>query len=331
MTPAVPIAGSGGSRRATSADVARAIGVSRATVSYVLNNRTDKAISEQTRQRVLAKAAELGHVPDASARALRKGRSTVVLGLVPGFTVGTIFDEMLEHMSRHVADAGYALLLFPMPAAPDAVQALQELSQHLHPAVVAVLGGAFDAETIRDLGDVVNSSIVSDADIIDHVAIGRLQGEYLIERGHTRIAFASTASVLLHPIAAQRAAGVASACASAGLAHVDGATVSDDVASTTALIHRWLADDVTAIACYNDDIAIRVMLAMHELGLTDGKDLSLIGVDNSPLSQLGITTVAADPSEVGRLVADRVLRKLGDRVEIPFTGDVMQVVPRRSA
>jgi len=331
MTPAVPAADGGGNRRATSADVARALGVSRATVSYVLNNRTDKAISEQTRQRVLAKAAELGHVPDASARALRKGRSTVVLGLVPGFTVGTIFDEMLEHMSRHIADAGYALLLFRMPAAPDAVQALQEVSQHLHPAVVAVLGGAFDEETVHGLGKVVQSGIVSDVDIIDHSDIGRIQGEYLIERGHSRIAFASTASELLHPIAMQRAAGLALACTSVGLAHPDVDTVSDDVVATTALVHRWLAAGVTAVACYNDDIAIRVMLAMHELDLTEGQDLALIGVDNSPLSQMGITTLAADPCEVGRLIADRVLRKLDDHVEPPFSTSVMHVVPRRSA
>ncbi|WP_442575365.1 LacI family DNA-binding transcriptional regulator [Microbacterium sp. F51-2R] len=318
-------------RRVTSADVAKALGVSRATVSYVLNNRLDKPISEDTRRRVLAKAAELGHVPDAAARALRKGRSTIVLGLVPGFTIGTIFDEMLEHMSRHIAERGYALLLHRMPPAPDAAAALQELSQHLHPAVVAVLGGAFDTSTMGQLAGAVHAKVVTDADIIDHTDIGRMQGAFLLEHGHDRIAFASSASPLLRPIAGQRLRGVQRACDAAGVAAPLADDVTDALSETTAAVARWREAGMTGVCCYNDDIAIRVMFAMRELGMTEGRELALIGVDNSPLSQLGITTLAADPEEVGHRVAQRVLRALGETTDAPSEDPVMSVVRRRSA
>ena len=70
-------------KRPTQVDVARLAGVSRATVSYVLNSQTDGRvpISEETRQRVLEAVAELDYVPDAHARALRSG-STKTIGLI---------------------------------------------------------------------------------------------------------------------------------------------------------------------------------------------------------------------------------------------------------
>ena len=70
-------------RRPTGADVARRAGLSRATVSYVLNDTPHQAIPEPTRQRVLAAAAELGYTPSAAGRALRSGHSEVVLLLLP--------------------------------------------------------------------------------------------------------------------------------------------------------------------------------------------------------------------------------------------------------
>src|SRR5207244_218751 len=65
-------------RPATSADVARHAGVSRATVSYVLNRVPDHAISDSTAGRVQASARELGYVPHLLARSLRSGTSKLV-------------------------------------------------------------------------------------------------------------------------------------------------------------------------------------------------------------------------------------------------------------
>src|SRR5580700_12239344 len=71
-------------RRPTSADVARRAGVSRATVSYVLNDVTHQSIPDATRQQVLVAAEELDYTPHAAARTLRAGESRLVLFINAG-------------------------------------------------------------------------------------------------------------------------------------------------------------------------------------------------------------------------------------------------------
>src|SRR3954447_18722682 len=83
-------------RRPTGADVARQAGLSRATVSYVLNDTAHQPIPERTRQRVLAAAAELGYTPSAAARTLSSGRSDLVLLLLPDWPIGPTVGQLLE-------------------------------------------------------------------------------------------------------------------------------------------------------------------------------------------------------------------------------------------
>src|SRR5699024_894993 len=96
--------------RATSADVARRAGVSRATVSYVLNDRPGHSISAATRQKVRAAADELGYIPNHSARALRGKLPPVILVVtreVPfGRNVGDLMDTFAELAAQH----GFALV-----------------------------------------------------------------------------------------------------------------------------------------------------------------------------------------------------------------------------
>ena len=83
----------------TSADVAAAAGVSRATVSYVLNGVHDR-ISERTRERVFDAAERLGYVPNAVASALRAGRTEVVLLALPSWPLGPAVAEWVERGRR---------------------------------------------------------------------------------------------------------------------------------------------------------------------------------------------------------------------------------------
>ena len=96
----------------TQADVARLAGVSRATVSHVLNNRLDRQVpvSEETRRRVLEAVIELDYVPDARALALRSG-STKTIGLIIPDIHNPHFWEVVDGVEKEASAAGYHILL----------------------------------------------------------------------------------------------------------------------------------------------------------------------------------------------------------------------------
>src|SRR5262245_23907323 len=99
-------------RRVTSADVARASGVSRATVSYVLNNDPRQSISPETRERVLQAVEELGYRPFAPARILRAGRSQIVLAVLPFELVDPGLARGLKKLEAGLAAQGFSLIWY---------------------------------------------------------------------------------------------------------------------------------------------------------------------------------------------------------------------------
>src|SRR5438105_4346468 len=98
-------------RPPTSTDVAKTAGVSRTTVSYVLNGTEDGRISQATRAKVLAAVRQLGYAPNAQARLLRAGTSDVVLMPMPRDPLGPMFDTLLSSLSTELADRGLTLLI----------------------------------------------------------------------------------------------------------------------------------------------------------------------------------------------------------------------------
>src|SRR3972149_10288570 len=99
-------------KRPTQKDVARKAGVSRSTVSYVLNDQTDLKvqISAETRQRVLRAIAELGYEPDARAQSLRRGHPKTVGGIFPTIQ-NPFFSQILSGISGELQSAGYSVYL----------------------------------------------------------------------------------------------------------------------------------------------------------------------------------------------------------------------------
>src|SRR5262245_56998015 len=98
--------------RPTQVDVARRAGVSRATVSYVLNGQADKRvpISDETRQRVMDAIEELGYSPDARAQALRSGSTKTIAFIIPDLR-NPHFCEYATGIEQEARAAGYHVLL----------------------------------------------------------------------------------------------------------------------------------------------------------------------------------------------------------------------------
>lgn len=296
-------------RAVTSGDVARALGVSRATVSYVLNGRADKRVSAATRQLVLDTARTLGHVPNPSARALRTGNSTVILALVPSFSVGAVFEEMLEHLGALVSARGYALLLHRLRSENDTSAALRELWSHVNPTAIAVLGGGHPPALLAALEKMSIARLTTDIRVVNHRQIGFLQARYLLDSGHRRLAFAAPPAGDLSMIARQRFQGVLAACAEQRAPAPRYRSVGPDSVDSTHAVSALISapNSVTAVCCYNDEIAARVLLSTRELGLREGKDLSIIGVDNTSSALLDVSTVAIDTLTIAQMLAADLL------------------------
>src|SRR6185503_15007590 len=117
-------------KRPTQKDVAQRAGVSRSTVSYVLNDQNDLKIpiSDETRQRVMDAIVELGYEPDARAQSLRSGNTNTVGVIIPVIE-NPFFWQIFSGISESLQEAGYSLHL-SHPPLDSQQEAVSELIRH---------------------------------------------------------------------------------------------------------------------------------------------------------------------------------------------------------
>src|SRR3954452_1826118 len=181
------------SRRVTSADVAAAAGVSRATVSYVLNGIHGR-ISEQTRSRVYDAAARLGYFPNAMASALRAGRTEVVLLALPSWPLGPAVAEWVTAGVTEFERLGYTPLVHFQHGGD--VTSFARACDRVRPVALVAPGDDLPparVTTLRENGTRAVLGIAARA--LDHVAtlvvdqtlVGELAVAHLAEKGHTEV------------------------------------------------------------------------------------------------------------------------------------------------
>jgi DNA-binding LacI/PurR family transcriptional regulator len=329
-------------RRITSADVAREAGLSRATVSYVLNNTPHQKIPDETRRRVLDAAHRLGYAPSAAARALRSGRSDVVLCLLPDWPLGPEVGALTSNLSIELARHGMTFVLHPITAGgrptaeiwkaitPAAVLAFQEFSAEESAAmraagvelVVALLGRSRSRERRRELE-------------LPQQRVGRLQVEHLAAVGRTRLGYAYPDDERLRTFAEPRLEGVRVACADLGLDAPDVRVVPLDPDAAAPPAAAWHAAGISGICAYNDEVALAVLAGMRVGGLSAPDDLAVVGVDDIPSARLAappLTTVTTDQSAVAAHLAGTIVAVIAGEPEPLRPGsDIVHVIRRASA
>lgn len=327
-------------RRATSLDVARESKVSRATVSYVLNDAANQTISEATRRRVLAAAERLGYAPNAPARALRSGRSDVVLFLIPDWPIGAAIASLVERLSSRLADRGLTLVVH---AHPRAARPVTDLWKAIRPAAVINHQAldSDDADVTHRVGiPVVTPSFQTrgrDTFALFQQHIGRCQAEHLLSAGHQRLGYALPEDDRLTAFASRRLAGVRRVCERAGLRAPVTQQVALDVESAVRAVDAWTRGRtrVGAVCAYNDEVAIAVLRGMRERKLRAPDDLAVVGVDNVPVGALhdpSLTTVATGMAQIGEQLADTVASVVyGDPEPQRPRPDLITLVRRESA
>lgn len=327
-------------RRVTSADVARVAGVSRATVSYVLNDTPHQTISPGTRTRVLDAAARLGYAPSAAARTLRTGRSDVVLCLLPDWPIGQEVGAMLGNLSTALARSGLTLVVHP-GSRED--RPISEIWKAITPAAVLAFadfsGDEIDAMRAAGVALVVlllgrTRQRRRELEVPQQL-VGRLQTEHLAVQGHTRLGYAYPDDERVRIFAEPRLDGARAACAGRGLDAPVVHTVPLDPEPAETAVRRWRDSGVTGVCAYNDEVALAVLAGMRRCGLAAPADLAVIGVDDIPAARLAVpalTSVTTDQTAVAAYLSATIVAAINGRPEPEITiKDLVQVVRRESA
>ncbi|WP_412750518.1 LacI family DNA-binding transcriptional regulator [Krasilnikovia sp. M28-CT-15] len=326
-------------RRVTSADVAREAGVSRATVSYVLNDTPHQSIPAETRRRVLEAAARLDYAPSAAARTLRSGRSDVVLCLLPDWPVGPEVGALLGNLSAALARRGMTFVAHPStredrPIAevwkaitPAAVLAFEDLSA----AEVAAMRAAGVASLVALLG----RSRQRPGELeVPQQRVGRLQAEHLGALGHLRLGYAYPDDRRVAIFADPRRDGARAACAGLGLPAPVTRTVPLDADAAAAAVRDWRDAGVTGVCAYNDEVALAVLAGLRACGLVAPGDLAVIGVDDIVAARLAdpaLSTVTTDQVALAEYLSETIVEVIGGRPAPPGPGEEITRVVRRAS
>ena len=308
-------------RRATGADVARLAGVSRTTVSFVLNDTPSQSISAQTRRRVLEAAQSLAYTPSAEARALGTGRSsTVLVYLPPARSLSEDIGTLIERLSVLFAEAGLSMVIHAWSRRPAA-----RVWSSVTPAAVLSWDLADDdAERMRRNGvrgvlswtgtDAMGQWITGPRE----QDIARVQVHRLTSAGHRHLAYAVTGGDHMHGVSQWRHEMLRRECAARGLPEPELLQVPADPQGAAAVLRAWRERSPAAsgVCAHDTTAALAVLCGMRRLGWTAPEDLAIVGVNDSAAAALAdppLTMVALDADVTARYTVDVITALVAER------------------
>lgn len=294
--------------RITLKQVAEAAGVSLATASYSLNN--GGSVGQETRERVIAVAEQLGYRPNLAAKAMRTGRSGTLGFVLPDLT-NPFFPLLAQTVINAAREEGYGVFLTDTQGSKEAeAQSIDALSRR---GVDGIIWFPIDdlpdrQPALRGIPTVVLDRSLDGFDCVlfDCEAGGRMAANRLADAGHRRI------GLITGPLAAlsarQRADGARAVVQARGeLAWECEAAFSADL--DAKLVKLLLQRRATAVIAGSDLIAVGVIRVLRAHGIRVPEDVSVIGFDNIPWTDLctpPLTTIELPVNEMG-VEAVRVL------------------------
>ena len=311
-------------KRVTSFDVAKKSGVSRTTVSFVLNDVPGISISDATRQRVLEAAKELNYYPDSTGRKLASGKSNT-LGLVLRQSHEQVFaDALLPQVLLGIEQAataqGYQILLKPLE--PEDGNGYMRLVHENHVDGIILSGPRLEEAEIIHLhqeglpimlmGQLPGSGLpFVDIDAVDGAARAV---NHLIEHGHRRIAMITNAS-LEYTSAQQRRTGYQNALKNAGIepdeSLLQEGTYTPASGFKAMEILLEASPRPTAVFIASDVVSLGAIRAIKQAGLRIPQDIAVVGFDDIPLADYydpPLTTIRIPAYGLGWAAGERLVR-----------------------
>lgn len=314
-------------------DIAARAGVSRSTVSRVLNG--EPYVREDTRQRVLKVIQEAKYTPHPAARSLVTQR-TRVIGVVIPITVWMVFEDpfyfptLLQGVAESTHSRDYAVLLWWGQSVEDSDQFYQRIVQQNRLMDGLIIASSHDEhltnrllamETPFVMVERPNENIDQISYVsVDNVEAGRMATEHLIKLGRQRIATITGAMAISD--ASDRLLGYRKALADYKLPADPNWVEEGDFTRKAGYLgmQKLLKQNVDALFAANDLTALGAMDAIREAGLRVPEDIAVIGFDDLPSASQAtppLSTIAHPIQKKGALATDLLIDLIEGAVESP--------------
>ena len=314
-------------KKVTIDDVAKRAGVSKGTVSAVINEKT--TVSAESRKAVLSAMKELNFRPRGSARNLKNASTEPNIGLLMRELDNPFYTAIALGVIEYAKSKGYLVLI----ASSEGDHTYEEMitrsfsSKDIKGAIIApVLEGTAEIEHLFRLKMInfpfvllenvkgIQANVVS----IDNLKAMNKAVKYLIDNGHSRIVHFAGPKHASHTY--ERIAGFRRAYSESHYAFNNdmiistGAHFEEGYKKCLEYFHgRRREDFPSAIVCYNDLVALGVIAALGELGIRIPEEISVVGNDDIPFARripVPLTTIRAPMFELGRRAAGILIKKI---------------------
>ncbi|MGA2641288.1 MAG: LacI family DNA-binding transcriptional regulator [Spirochaetia bacterium] len=315
-------------------DVADKAGVSLTTVSFIMNDKSQAAIPDETRQRVMKAVRDLGYVRNAAGRRLGSGKSHTLGFVLPSpehVRTDAFVPQFLFSFNEVCHRHHFNLLVHAVgsPARPDAYVDLVTANEIDGLFIVNPREDDRQIDALLDSGfpvvaDPISSHPRACGVGIDNRAAARTAVRHLLEQGHRRIACVNYGPARFLSVAA-RCEGYRQALEEAGVAYDESLVAWADFshesgwAAASSLLDHGAAP--TAIFAGNDTVAIGVLTALKERGVRVPQDVALASIDDIPAARFmnpSLTTVRVPANDFGRLAGEMLIKLVyGERPDPP--------------
>lgn len=308
-------------RKLTIRDIARLAGVSKSTVSRVLNDSIN--VDPLTRERVQQVIAEQDFVPDQTAMQLANGDRRLIGMLLPA--LWSFMTEIIQGVADTVQESGYEIILYSSTSSHKDFRGVIDrvLATNLTAGLLASIHTHSPQHLVtlsrRNLPVVMINTTAVRLDIpwvsVDNVGGMRLATRHLLSLGHKRVAFLFPCPDL--PCFHDRYDGYCQALREAGIVPDPMLAFYDD-GSIVKCLHeiQAMSDPPTALVVGNDYLAYSVLVELEKLGWRVPEDMAVVGFDDivPPLQgRFSLTTVRQPFHEIGQCAAEMLLSLLDPR------------------
>lgn len=322
-------------KKVTSTDIAKAAGVSQATVSMVLNKKYNVSFSKATIEKVEQAAKELGYtVPRQRSRKSAKNSRLIVV-FCPTLT-NPYYVMLLQGIETVAKEKGYGVFVCNTQRELKIEEQYLRMMHSVSPAGIIYTCNPSNAfmEQVEEIAAKIPLVVISNRDKVkvdaisqDNTKIGSLMARHLLDLGHREVAFIAPPLTKRQAQRSRRVEGFVREYEKEGLSQSVIIKAADDIWDEVLpsvdseyrigynLTKELLAETrkITAIAGLNDMIAFGIIDALQEEKLKVPNDVSVIGCDNiifGRMSQMSLTTIEHFVPLKGRDACDIIMRKI---------------------